>query len=148
VCQILIFKTLLTNNDVAIQWVQKNVLNFYPSVKIKYVNEVNPVGVSSQFAKFILPAIQNIYQAIRAKGLQDQIEVSSAIDMTLIGNLYPPSKGSFRSDRCNRSHLDPFGFGGKRDWDIDNDTLFNGSFFFLSVTLNYAIKVALYVCMK
>jgi hypothetical protein len=100
----MIFKTLLTNNDVAIQWVQKNVLNFYPSVKIKYVavgNEVNPVGASSQFAKFILPAIQNIYQAIRAKGLQDQIKVSTAIDMTLIGNSYPPSKGSFRSDVIN-----------------------------------------------
>ncbi|KAK2448549.1 glucan endo-1,3-beta-glucosidase [Trifolium repens] len=65
------------------------------SIELILGNEVNPVGASSQFAKFILPAIQNIYQAIRAKGLQDQIKVSTAIDMTLIGNSYPPSKGSF-----------------------------------------------------
>ncbi|AES65025.1 glucan endo-1,3-beta-glucosidase [Medicago truncatula] len=101
-------QNIATNNDIAIQWVQKNVLNFYPSVKIKYIavgNEVNPVGGSSQFAKFVLPAIQNIYQAIRAKNLHDQIKVSTAIDMTMIGTSYPPSKGSFRSDV--RSYLDP-----------------------------------------
>ncbi|KAL5097876.1 hypothetical protein RYX36_002203 [Vicia faba] len=101
-------QNIATNNGIAIQWVQNNVLNFYPSVKIKYIavgNEVNPVGGSSQFANFVLPAIQNIYQAIRAKGLQDQIKVSTAIDMTLIGNSYPPSKGSFKSEV--RSYLDP-----------------------------------------
>lgn len=101
-------QNLANNADAAIQWVQRNVLNFYPSVNIKYIavgNEVSPVGGSSQFASFVLPAIQNIYQAIRAKGLHDQIKVSTAIDMTLIGTSYPPSKGSFRSDV--RSYLDP-----------------------------------------
>ncbi|KAE9591642.1 hypothetical protein Lal_00039092 [Lupinus albus] len=98
----------LANNANAIQWVQSNVLNFWPSVNIKYIavgNEVNPVGGTSSLAQFVLPAIQNIYQAIRAKGLHDQIKVSTAIDMTLIGTSYPPSKGSFRSDV--RSYLDP-----------------------------------------
>ncbi|XP_019424824.1 PREDICTED: glucan endo-1,3-beta-glucosidase, basic isoform-like [Lupinus angustifolius] len=98
----------LSNNANAIQWVQNNVLNFWPSVSIKYIavgNEVSPVGGTSSLAQFVLPAIQNIYQAIRAKGLHDQIKVSTAIDMTLIGTSYPPSKGSFRSDV--RSYLDP-----------------------------------------
>lgn len=102
-------QSLATNNDIAIQWVQKNVLNFYPSVKIKYIavgNEVSPIGGSSWLAQYVLPATQNIYQAIRAKNLHDQIKVSTSIDMTLIGNSFPPSKGSFRSDV--RSYLDPF----------------------------------------
>ena len=101
-------QSLATNADNAGQWVQRNVLNFWPSVKIKYIavgNEVNPVGGNSWLAQYVLPAIQNIYQAIRAKGLHDQIKVSTAIDMTLIGTSYPPSKGSFRNDV--RSYLDP-----------------------------------------
>ncbi|XP_061344813.1 glucan endo-1,3-beta-glucosidase-like [Gastrolobium bilobum] len=103
-------QSLATNADNARQWVQRNVLNFYPSVKIKYVavgNEVSPVGGSSTswLAQYVLPAIQNIYQAIRAQGLHDQIKVSTSIDMTLIGNSYPPSQGSFRGDV--RSYLDP-----------------------------------------
>ena len=46
---------LATNVDTARQWVQRNVLNFWPSVKIKYVavgNEVNPVGGSSWQAQY------------------------------------------------------------------------------------------------
>ncbi|CAI8590221.1 unnamed protein product [Vicia faba] len=102
-------QTLATNQDSARQWVQRNVLNFYPRVKIKYIavgNEVSPVGGSSWLAQYVLPATQNVYQAIRAQGLHDQIKVTTAIDMTLIGNSFPPSKGSFRSDV--RSYLDPF----------------------------------------
>ncbi|KAK7329541.1 hypothetical protein VNO77_23711 [Canavalia gladiata] len=99
---------LATNADNARQWVQRNVLNFWPSVKIKYVavgNEVSPVGGTSGLAQYVLPAVQNIYQAIRAQNLHNQIKVSTAIDMTLIGNSYPPSQGSFRGDV--RSYLDP-----------------------------------------
>ena len=99
---------LATNASIAQQWVQSNVLNFWPSVKIKHVvvgNEINPVGSSSEFAQYVLPAIQNIYQAIRAQGLQDLIKVTTAIDMTLLGNSYPPSQSYFRTDV--RSYLDP-----------------------------------------
>nr|AAB41551.1 acidic glucanase [Medicago sativa] len=102
-------QSLATNSDNARQWVQRNVLNFWPSVKIKYIavgNEVSPVGGSSWLGQYVLPATQNIYQAIRAKNLHDQILVSTAIDMTLIGNSFPPSKGSFRNDV--RAYLDPF----------------------------------------
>ncbi|KAE9599225.1 hypothetical protein Lal_00044147 [Lupinus albus] len=102
-------QSLATNADNARQWVQRNVLNFWPSVKIKYVavgNEVSPVnGGTSWMAQYVLPAVQNIYQAIRAQNLHDQIKVSTSIDMTLIGNSYPPSQGSFRGDV--RSYLDP-----------------------------------------
>lgn len=104
-------QSLATNADNARNWVQRNVLNFWPSVRIKYIavgNEVSPVGgaPTQWMAQYVLPATQNIYQAIRAQGLHDQIKVTTAIDTTLIGNSYPPSQGSFRSDV--RSYLDPF----------------------------------------
>lgn len=98
----------LTNPSNAQSWVQKNVISFYPSVKIKYIavgNEVSPVNGAAWFAQFLLPAIQNVYQAVRAHGLHEQIKVSTAIDMTLIGTSYPPSKGSFRNDV--RYFIDP-----------------------------------------
>ncbi|KAJ1380603.1 Glycoside hydrolase family 17 [Sesbania bispinosa] len=68
-------------------------------------NEVSPVGGTSWYAQYVLHAIQNIYQAIRAQGLHDQIKVSTSIDMTLLESSYPPSQGSFRGDV--RSYLDP-----------------------------------------
>ncbi|KAK9933937.1 hypothetical protein M0R45_021106 [Rubus argutus] len=89
-------------------WVKTNVLNFYPSVRIKYIavgNEVSPVNGDTSLAKFLLPAMQNVYQAIRSAGLHDRIKVSTAIDMTLIGVSYPPSQGAFRGDV--RGYLDP-----------------------------------------
>ncbi|QCE13347.1 Glycoside hydrolase superfamily [Vigna unguiculata] len=101
-------QALATSFANAVQWVQSNILNYWPSVKIKYVavgNEVNPVGANSQYAQYVLPAIQNIYQAILAQGLQNQIKVTTAIDMSMLGNSYPPSQGSFRADV--RSYIDP-----------------------------------------
>ncbi|KAG4949102.1 hypothetical protein JHK86_042341 [Glycine max] len=99
---------LATNASIAQQWGQSNVLNFWPSVKIKYVvvgNEIDPVGSSSQFAQYVLPAIQNTYQAIRAQGLHDLIKVTTAISMDLLGNSYTPSQNYFKPDV--RSYIDP-----------------------------------------
>ncbi|KAG5237086.1 glucan endo-1,3-beta-glucosidase, basic vacuolar [Salix suchowensis] len=83
-------------------WVQKNVRNFWPDVRLRYIavgNEISPVnGGTSWMAPFVLPALVNVFNAVRAAGLQDQIKVSIAIDMTLIGTSYPPSAGAFRGD--------------------------------------------------
>ncbi|XP_027942151.1 glucan endo-1,3-beta-glucosidase, basic isoform-like [Vigna unguiculata] len=101
-------QSLAASADNAIQWVQNNVLSYFPFVKIKYVavgNEVNPAGGSSEFAPYVLRAIQNIYETIKAQGLQDQIKVTTAIDTTILGKSYPPSQGSFRDDV--RSYIDP-----------------------------------------
>uniref|UniRef100_A0A2N9IQB0 glucan endo-1,3-beta-D-glucosidase n=1 Tax=Fagus sylvatica TaxID=28930 RepID=A0A2N9IQB0_FAGSY len=99
----------LANPSNAQAWVQRNVLNFWPSVRFRYIavgNEVSPVnGGTSGLAQFVLPALVNVFNAVRSAGLQDQIKVSIAIDMTLIGTSYPPSQGAFRGDV--RSYLDP-----------------------------------------
>lgn len=102
-------QSLASNPSNAQSWVQRNVRNFWPSVRFRYIavgNEVSPVnGGTAWMAQFVLPAMQNVQNAIRSAGLQDQIKVSTAIDMTLIGNSYPPSQGAFRGDV--RSYLDP-----------------------------------------
>ncbi|KAI6698932.1 hypothetical protein NL676_019051 [Syzygium grande] len=102
-------QALAANPANANSWVQRNVKNFSPGVNFRYIavgNEVSPVnGGTAQYAKFVLPAMRNIQAALRSSGLQNQIKVSTAIDMTLIGNSYPPSQGAFRGDV--RSYLDP-----------------------------------------
>ena len=99
----------LANPSEAQSWVKVNVLSYWPSVRFRYIavgNEVSPVnGGTAGMAQFVLPALVNVFNAIRSAGLQDQIRVSTAIDMTLIGNSFPPSAGAFRGDV--RSYLDP-----------------------------------------
>nr|ABN09655.1 beta-1,3-glucanase [Hevea brasiliensis] len=99
----------LTNPSNAKSWVQKNVRGFWSSVRFRYIavgNEISPVNRGTAWlAQFVLPAMRNIHDAIRSAGLQDQIKVSTAIDLTLVGNSYPPSAGAFRDDV--RSYLNP-----------------------------------------
>ncbi|KAK9288781.1 hypothetical protein L1049_017245 [Liquidambar formosana] len=101
-------QSLASNPSNANSWVQRNVKNYWPSVQFKHIavgNEVSPInGGTAHFAQFVLPAMTNIRNALASAGL-NQIKVSTAIDMTLIGNSYPPSQGAFRGDI--RSYLDP-----------------------------------------
>uniref|UniRef100_A0A1J3D2M2 glucan endo-1,3-beta-D-glucosidase n=1 Tax=Noccaea caerulescens TaxID=107243 RepID=A0A1J3D2M2_NOCCA len=71
-------------------WVQTNVRNYAKDVRFRYIavgNEVQPEG---PFAKFVLPAMQNIEIAVSGLG----IKVSTAIDFKSIPG-YPPSNGTF-----------------------------------------------------
>ncbi|KAF5190102.1 Glucan endo-1,3-beta-glucosidase [Thalictrum thalictroides] len=98
---------LASDPSAATRWVQTNVRNYFPNVRIKYIvvgNEISPLS-NQQYVSLVLPAMQNIYNAIVAAGLQGQIRVSTAIDTRVVENSFPPSRGSFRGDV--RSYLDP-----------------------------------------
>lgn len=88
-------------------WVQNNVRN-YQNVRFRYIavgNEVSPVRDTAQYVQFVLPAMRNIYNAISAAGLGNQIRVSTSIETGVLGNSYPPADGVFRSDVT--SYLNP-----------------------------------------
>ncbi|KAA8518087.1 hypothetical protein F0562_015561 [Nyssa sinensis] len=99
---------LASTQDSANLWVQNNVRS-YPTVRFRYIavdNEISPLsGATSALAQFLLPAMQNVSNAISAAGLGNHIKVSTAIYTSFFGNSYPPSQGSFRPEI--RSFLDP-----------------------------------------
>ncbi|XP_028114386.1 glucan endo-1,3-beta-glucosidase, acidic-like [Camellia sinensis] len=90
---------LRSDPSAASQWVQTNVGNYFPGVKFQYIavgNEVDPNKAdTAQYVQFVLRAMQNVYNAIAALGLQDQIKVSTATYSALVSNSYPPSQDSF-----------------------------------------------------
>ncbi|XP_059653170.1 glucan endo-1,3-beta-glucosidase-like [Cornus florida] len=94
-------QVLAFDASAATQWVQRNVRAYSPNVKFRYIsvgNEVDPNAGTGQFVEFVLPAMQNIHNAIVAAGLQDQIKISTVTYMGLLGNSYPPSQGAFRDN--------------------------------------------------
>ncbi|KAB1228002.1 Glucan endo-1,3-beta-glucosidase, basic vacuolar isoform [Morella rubra] len=94
----------LTDAAAATDWVQKNIKSYSPDVRFKYIAVGNEVHPNDAEAKFVLPAMQSIHNAIVAANLQDQIKVSTAIDTTLLSpDSFPPSKGAFSAS----SYINP-----------------------------------------
>ncbi|CAL5436512.1 unnamed protein product [Camellia sinensis] len=90
----------------ASQWVQNNVGNYFPGVKFRYIsvgNEVDPNKAdTTQYVQFVLPAMQNVYNAIVALGLQGP---NQGLNCNILGTskqLIPTIARLFR--RCEVVH--------------------------------------------
>ncbi|CAJ2631945.1 unnamed protein product [Trifolium pratense] len=89
-------QSIANSVSLATNWVQNNVLKYSQDVKFRYIvvgNEIDPNN--DQASNFVVLAMQNIYTSLASAKLQNQIKISTAIQMNLLGSSYPPSTGAF-----------------------------------------------------
>lgn len=80
-------------------WVLKNVVAYYPHTLIEAIAVGNEVFVDPHnTTNFLVPAMVNVHSALIKYGLDSKIKVSSPIALSALGNSYPCSAGSFRSE--------------------------------------------------
>ncbi|XP_043712146.1 glucan endo-1,3-beta-glucosidase 14-like [Telopea speciosissima] len=84
----------------ALAWLKQNVEPYVPKTKITCIVVGNEVFASNdnQLNSYLLPAMQNIYNALVTLGLNDQINVSTAHSLTILAQSYPPSSGLFQAN--------------------------------------------------
>ncbi|KAG0484965.1 hypothetical protein HPP92_009044 [Vanilla planifolia] len=85
---------------IAQAWLEQHVLPYISSARITCITVGNEVfsGNDTTLMANLLPAMQSVHQALASLGLDNQISVSTAHSLTVLGNSFPPSSGSFRSD--------------------------------------------------
>ncbi|CAH9126113.1 unnamed protein product [Cuscuta epithymum] len=88
------------NPNFAVQWVNDNVIPYYPSSKIIVVtvgNEVMSSGDQNLISN-LLPAMKNVQSALDASpSIGREIKVSTVHSMAVLSQSDPPSSGAFNS---------------------------------------------------
>ncbi|WCJ19768.1 O-Glycosyl hydrolases family 17 protein [Euphorbia peplus] len=86
---------LAANRTVAVHWLYGHVLPYYPRSKISVIS-VGDDAVSPELRPFLLPAIRNLYLALRDLGIS-KISVSTTFSFfSTVRAPFPPSSASFQ----------------------------------------------------
>ncbi|GMI84894.1 hypothetical protein like AT3G55780 [Hibiscus trionum] len=90
---------LASNRSVALGWLRRHVLPFYPRSKISLISVGNTVLNSTNvedFSPFLLPAMRNLYRGLRENGI-DKIGISTTFAFfSTITTAFPPSSAVFK----------------------------------------------------
>ncbi|XP_056699916.1 glucan endo-1,3-beta-glucosidase isoform X2 [Spinacia oleracea] len=95
-------RSLGSDAGAATRWVQKNVVAYASNVNFRYIAVGNEIMPGDAEAGSILPAMQNVQNALRSANLADRIKVSTAVKSSIVDG-FPPSKGFFTSS----SYMNP-----------------------------------------
>lgn len=90
----------MTNPSKAEAWIQTHVQPYISQTKITCIVVGNEVftGDDTQLMSYVLPAMQNVYFALKALGLNNQVIVTTAHSTGILVNSFPPSSATFRPD--------------------------------------------------
>ncbi|XP_027091532.2 glucan endo-1,3-beta-D-glucosidase-like [Coffea arabica] len=88
---------MATDPSFAKNWVNSNVSPFYPASKIVHINIGNEVLLSGDrnLMTQLLPAMQNLQNALNSASLNGKIKVSTVHSMAVLRQSDPPSSGGF-----------------------------------------------------
>ncbi|KAJ7966744.1 putative Glucan endo-1,3-beta-glucosidase [Quillaja saponaria] len=94
---------LASDPNFANNWINSNVLPFYPASKIILISVGNEVISSNDqnLMNQLLPAMQNVQNALNAASLGGKIKVSTVHTMAVLRQSEPPSSGSFHPNLGN-----------------------------------------------
>lgn len=91
----------MTSPAAAQAWLQQHVVpHLLSGARISCVTVGNEVfkGNDTELKANLLPAMQSVYQAVTALGLQGRVNVTTAHSLDIMGSSFPPSAGAFRPD--------------------------------------------------
>ncbi|OWM66088.1 glucan endo-1,3-beta-glucosidase 13-like [Punica granatum] len=77
-------------------WLKNNILPYYPSTKITYIT-VGAEATEVNSTSLVVPAMQNVFTALRKAGLHKKIKVSTTHSLGVLSRSFPPSAGAFNS---------------------------------------------------
>ncbi|KAF8036411.1 hypothetical protein BT93_C2200 [Corymbia citriodora subsp. variegata] len=80
-------------------WLKNSILPYYPATKITYITVgAEATEISSNVTALVVPAMQNIFTALRKVGLHKRIKVSTTHSLGVLSRSFPPSAGAFSSN--------------------------------------------------
>ncbi|KAI8548810.1 hypothetical protein RHMOL_Rhmol07G0303400 [Rhododendron molle] len=88
---------MASDPNFAKNWINSNVIPFYPASKINLISVGNEVLLSGDrnLMGQLLPAMQNLQNALNSASLGGKIKVSTVHSMAVLRQSEPPSSGSF-----------------------------------------------------
>ncbi|PNT55445.1 hypothetical protein POPTR_001G192200v4 [Populus trichocarpa] len=93
-------KEIAVGEDRAMNWIKENVQPFLPGTNIAGIAVGNEIlgGDDHELWEVLLPAVKNVYDALRRLDLTKVVEVSSPHSEAVFTNSFPPSSCVFRED--------------------------------------------------
>lgn len=92
---LLAFSQFQSNVD---SWLKNSILPYYPTTKITCITVGAEVTEATNNAStFVVPAMKNVFTALKKAGLHKKIKVSSTHSLGVLSRSFPPSAGAFSS---------------------------------------------------
>lgn len=82
-------------------WLRNSILPYFPATRITYITVGAEVTeASNNVSALVVPAMQNVFTALRKAGLHKKIKVSTTHSLGVLSRSFPPSAGAFNSSHA------------------------------------------------